>query len=475
MKRSERLKYTSNEFLARKKNVSEEVKLREALSSLNCRMSLTKDAIRQDVGIVKTELRQLRRSTGHSIEALPPTPFRLLARRHSIMPTPLPDKDYLSSYVPPEFHYILDELCDSGGEEECMESLSKTHKLPPVDSTGAHRQKTPASRGETVRIVTFHEGSLGSRESTRQGDEKSPEGTTHLPPLPHHENSPATVAHNKDLLAVPDWEVKGTPNQDMTQFQRAGYVRETSESSLTPSVKSRRSLDQSPDISRLELSSNEGSTTTGFKSPVSKQLMSILSEGEWKRREYVRKNSIVGFDSVAGNLVARGAMGSSYDKNFDVRHGADHRVPVKDKSEDLRAYRDARTRCRTCMARFRQNAAFQKQKLEQEMQAARQIQFPLDRKGSMGNPLLQKGLPTPDSDNLEQYLSDGVLDFEDGEKKPTTHDSIKKTKRKGYSRRRLNELAEPRKGTKRKTLFSKRLITKVSSWVKLLDSQEGFI
>ncbi|RUS90117.1 hypothetical protein EGW08_002159 [Elysia chlorotica] len=467
MKRTEKLTSTSNEFLARKKNVSEEVKLREAIASLEFKRSLTKDALRQDVGKVKTDLRQIRRSTGHSIEALPPTPFRLMARRYSIMPAPDMPQDYLASCVSPEFHYMLDEIYDAVGVN--ADDFDGAVKLPAIYNNGQDRTKVLAPKGETVRIVTFiepqdesqiamklSEQNLNNDGSLQPNHKVSSENEFHLPHLPQQGNASLINKQQatKDFLSVPDWDLRPLPSPDVALPLLVGAQRELSDISLSPRISTRQSAERSPD-------SPEDSRDSENGSPVSKRLLAILSEGEWKRQEYVRKNSIAGFDSLAAQLVARRALDESLKKGSvnqgkNGKHGS-----TKAKQEDPRAhtYRDARTRCRTCMERFRQNAAFQRQKLEQEILAAKQIQLPSDRKRSNGNASLRKGSLFLSSD-LEQYFSDEVLDFDDEKEKKSEYTSRKKRKCKGYSRKRLNELAEPRKGTRRKTLFSKRLITK---------------
>ena len=472
MKRTEKLTSTSNEFLARKKNVSEEVKLREALASLECKKSLTKDALRQDVARVKTELRQIRRSTGHSIEALPPTPFRLMARRYSVMPETTISQDYLSSCVSPEFRYMLDELYDV--MEEDIDNFDGAPNLPMINNTEKDRRKNSILSGDTVRVVTFFEPQDENhkamkisernyqeiKESHSRSHEVSPENTLHLPILTQHGNaSIVTKQHNKDFLRVPDQDLNSSTSSDLALPQLVKHEREMSDSSLSPQVTFRQSAEQSPASFHFEFNPDD-TRASDFGSPVSKKLMSILSEGEWKRQEYVRKNSIVGFDSLAAQLVARRTMDDFFKKDPSDKSKKENHVSTKGKQEGWRAYRDARTRCRTCMERFRQNAAFQRQKLEQEILMARQIELPLDRKKSIGNASMQRGPLSPNSD-LEQYFSDEVLDFDDEKSVANPNVNRKKSKRKGYSRKRLNELAEPRKGTKRKTLFSKRLITKV--------------
>ncbi|GFR93320.1 hypothetical protein ElyMa_002639900 [Elysia marginata] len=457
---------TSNEFLARKKNVSEEVKLRQALASLDCKKSLTKDALRQDVGKVKNELRQLRRSTGHSIEALPPTPFRLLmARRYSLMPAAPPQpNDPQFACVSPEFYYMLDEFFDDD-EGDVMGNLDGAPNLPTVnDNLNNVWQNTPSDRRGSMRLVTFFDGPedsqteilAGSRKSASREDELCREYSRKLPQLPQKNIADHTLT--KSLLNVPARDTSILQMSELTLPLLADYHRKMSESPLSQRSASRLSVDPSPVPTQSDF--NYGDTRNReFASPVSKKLISILSEGEWKRREYVRKNSVAGFDSFAAKLVTQRAMNDPTAKDSLGRNKEDNHISSKSKDKELRAYRDARTRCRTCMQRFRQNAAFQKQKLEQEIIAATQVKLLEDKRGSMANVWLQKNTASPSSD-FDPYSSDDVLDFDDRKEKPISHGSQQKGKLKGYSRKRLNELAEPRKGTRRKTLFSKRLIAK---------------
>ncbi|GFN79874.1 hypothetical protein PoB_000638000 [Plakobranchus ocellatus] len=467
MRRLYKLTGTSNELLAYKKNVSEEVKLREALTSLNFRWTLTKDAIRQDVGKVQTDLRQLRRSTGHSIEALPPTPFRIMPRKCSILPSIPPGKGFESaSAVPPEFHYILDEVCDEENDNtdhvnvDGAVQIIPSHTSTDKESIHAIREKHLAVVDEPGRSVTFYEPPSSvdcknnlhkkpGQENVLKEDKNClaiDDSFNFLPSTNHHNISSVVDALNRNLLKVPDWE-KTIPkclklhSSDDNRFRF----------SKTP-LSTAGSFERSQSSSDSGFSANEDSRREQFVSPVGKQIMSVLNEGEWKRREYVRKTSFVGFDTWPISATTGQPFGNTLSKNTSGHIHHNLGDSGRGWKGEPRAYRDARARCWTCMDRFRQNAAFHRERLRVERE---------NKPANLGEGYASQRRPvSSDTDRLEVNLSEEVLEFQDDEEQAPVLTSRRNVKRKGYSRRRMNELAEPRKGTKRKTLLSKRQISK---------------
>ncbi|KAK7107648.1 hypothetical protein V1264_015537 [Littorina saxatilis] len=77
VRRSRGILWSNNELHAHKKNVGEEARLLGDLDLIRRRMALSTSGIQVALTKVHSDLKEVRTSTGHSVDGLPPTPFRL--------------------------------------------------------------------------------------------------------------------------------------------------------------------------------------------------------------------------------------------------------------------------------------------------------------------------------------------------------------------------------------------------------------